>query len=190
MVRLSPIEIYDKEFRRGFFVKSYDPNEVDDFLDEVATEYEKLFLENERLSSQLEELETENKRFREMEKKIKNTMKAAQETAREKETTADNRASLIIEKAEMKSREILSKTRHEITKKYSQLEKLQEMGELFRIRFRSLLEAHLELLEREEQLEKEIGTKKEDLAPESMETGYDDLISWMEEDNLEEKDDS
>ncbi len=180
-MRLSPIEVYDREFKKGFHMRSYDPVEVDEFLDEVATDYEALYHENQRLSKKIKEMESDLSRYKKVEGKIKNKMKAAQETAEEKESQADYRARVIIEKAELKAREIVSNARHKMQEKYSQLEKMQELAELFRIRFRTLLEAHLELLENEDKLNLELDEQKAELEPELDKDELGDFMDWLDD---------
>ena len=44
---LTPMEIHDHQFKKSF--RGYNENEVDDFLDQVVVDFEKLMRENERL---------------------------------------------------------------------------------------------------------------------------------------------
>ncbi|MEF9921853.1 MAG: DivIVA domain-containing protein [Anaerovoracaceae bacterium] len=44
---ITPLDIENKEFARG--VRGYKEDEVDDFLDLVIIDYEKLLLENQKL---------------------------------------------------------------------------------------------------------------------------------------------
>ena len=47
---LTPIDIHNKEFKRSF--RGYNEDEIDDFLDQVVNDYEKLFRDNERLKEE------------------------------------------------------------------------------------------------------------------------------------------
>lgn len=51
---LTPLDIHNKEFRRSF--RGYNEDEIDDFLDQVVNDYEKLFRENDNLKEQVERL--------------------------------------------------------------------------------------------------------------------------------------
>ena len=53
-MKLTPLDIRHKEFKRG--MRGYADVEVDEFLDEVADEYERLFKENIDLSERVESL--------------------------------------------------------------------------------------------------------------------------------------
>ena len=43
-MRLTPMDIKNKEFKRA--MRGYNPDEVDEFLDEICEEYETVFKEN------------------------------------------------------------------------------------------------------------------------------------------------
>ena len=61
---LTPLDIHNKEFKRSF--RGYNEDEIDDFLDQVVNDYEKLFRENgaRRLLALLELLELLSRRMR------------------------------------------------------------------------------------------------------------------------------
>ena len=50
-MKLTPLDIRHKDFKRG--LRGYADSEVDEFLDEVADEFERLFKENIELSEQV-----------------------------------------------------------------------------------------------------------------------------------------
>jgi len=52
MQRLTPMEIFNKDFKVSF--RGYNINEVNDFLDLIIKNYEEVLKENEFLKSQLE----------------------------------------------------------------------------------------------------------------------------------------
>ena len=54
-MKLTPLDIRHREFKRG--MRGYHDAEVDEFLDEVADEYERLFKENIDLGERVESLE-------------------------------------------------------------------------------------------------------------------------------------
>ncbi len=91
---LTPMDIHNKDFKRSF--RGYNEDEIDDFLDQVVNDYEKLFRENERLKEDLARAQKDNDNFHEREKSINDTLQLAQKTA--EETTSHARKSA----AEMK----------------------------------------------------------------------------------------
>ncbi|MBQ3336893.1 MAG: DivIVA domain-containing protein [Selenomonadaceae bacterium] len=51
MYLLTPMDIHDHQFKKAF--RGYNENEVDDFLDKVVADFERLISDNERLKNQL-----------------------------------------------------------------------------------------------------------------------------------------
>ena len=78
---LTPMEIHDHQFKKAF--RGYNEYEVDDFLDRVVADFEKLLRENERLKNQLSTNEQELDHYRKLEKTMNDTLLVAQRTADE-----------------------------------------------------------------------------------------------------------
>lgn len=76
---LTPMDIHDHQFKKSF--RGYSENEVDDFLDKIVVDFEKLLKEVERLKTQLYANEKELDKYRELEKTMNNTLMMAQRTA-------------------------------------------------------------------------------------------------------------
>ena len=55
MKRLTPMDIYNKDFKHSF--RGYDIDEVNEFLDLVIKNFEELIEENERLKEQLRKVQ-------------------------------------------------------------------------------------------------------------------------------------
>ena len=83
---LTPMDIHNKDFKRSF--RGYDEDEIDDFLDQVVNDYEKLFWENDRLKEDLERAKKDNEQYQQLEKNLKDTLLVAQKTAEEVTTNA------------------------------------------------------------------------------------------------------
>lgn len=78
---LTPMEIHDHQFKKAF--RGYNEYEVDDFLDKIVADFEKLLRENERLKNQLSTNEQELDHYRKLEKTMNDTLLVAQRTADE-----------------------------------------------------------------------------------------------------------
>ena len=103
LVALTPMDIHSKEFNKSF--RGYKEDEVDQFLDEIVVDFEKLYKENIELKEKLNNLIDQVNQFRSMEKALKETLVTAQKTADEVITVAQKKSELIIE-AEEKARQI------------------------------------------------------------------------------------
>ena len=78
---LTPIDIHNKEFRRSF--RGYSESDVDDFLDQVVNDYEKLYRDNESLREQIARSEKDVEQYKRLEKNLQDTLLVAQRTADE-----------------------------------------------------------------------------------------------------------
>ncbi len=94
---LTPMDIHDHQFKKSF--RGYSENEVDDFLDKVVVDFERLINENERLKNQLYSTETELEKYRGLEKTMNDTLIVAQRTADEVISAAKKNADLLKEQA-------------------------------------------------------------------------------------------
>lgn len=176
---LTPLDIHKKEFRRVF--RGYDEEQVDSFLDQVIMDYEKLYRDNQQLKEQLERAEGSMAQYQEMEEVLKNTLVMAQKNAEELRENTEKEVQIMMEKAqekayrtvnraEQEAREILARAEQQANKMVSEAEKrvrqlldryeeIEKQVQVFRIKFKSLLEAELQLLEQEEELFGERVTK-------------------------------
>ena len=89
---LTPMDIHNKEFKHSF--RGYNEDEIDEFLDQVVNDYEKLFRENDKLKEEVARLQKESDSYQEREKSINDTLLLAQKTAQEvtdnaRQTAAD-----------------------------------------------------------------------------------------------------
>jgi len=57
LLRITPLDIYQQEFKR--VLRGLDPDEVEDFLERVADDYEQVLRENAALKKQVESLESQ-----------------------------------------------------------------------------------------------------------------------------------
>ncbi|TLF30998.1 DivIVA domain-containing protein, partial [Microbacterium sp. 5K110] len=55
---LTPDDVVTKQFQHVRFKEGFDPDEVDDFLDEIVVEWRKTIAENEELKAKLAALES------------------------------------------------------------------------------------------------------------------------------------
>ena len=66
---LTPMDIHNKDFKRSF--RGYNEDEIDDFLDKVVNDYEKLFRENDRLKEELARAKKDNEQYQQLEQNLK-----------------------------------------------------------------------------------------------------------------------
>ena len=84
------MDIHNKDFKRSF--RGYNEDEIDDFLDQVVNDYEKLFRDNDRLKEELERARKDNEQYQQLEQNLKDTLLVAQKTAEEVTSNARQNA--------------------------------------------------------------------------------------------------
>lgn len=103
---LTPLDIHNKEFTRGF--RGYDEDEVNDFLDHVIKDYEKVIREKKALEDKLYEMEEKLSHFTNIEETLNRSILVAQESADEVKSNANKEAKLIIKEAEKNADRIIN----------------------------------------------------------------------------------
>lgn len=88
---LTPMDIQNKDFKRAT-IRGYKEDEVEEFLDRVAADYERLYRENDKLKEQASMNEKEIAQFRRLEKNLQDTLMVAQKTAEEVISSAKKNA--------------------------------------------------------------------------------------------------
>jgi len=139
-MKLTPLDIRHKEFKRG--MRGYVDGEVDEFLDEVADEFERLFKENIELSERTEGLQEKLDQYRNLEETLQNTLVAAQRSAEELKANAQKEAQLMLSEAELKAREMVNQSYADKQTVEKQIVVLKAAEEDFRFKFRSLLDGY------------------------------------------------
>ena len=148
---LTPLEIDNKTFPRVF--KGYNETEVDDFLDQVTDDYEKIYRENAELRDAIEECNKELERYKNVEQTLQNTLVMAQTTADDIKATAQSRAEQIIRDAQSEARrssEEIAKEEFEIRKR---TEELKRQFGVYKAKMEALLISQLELLQEDKDSE-------------------------------------
>jgi cell division initiation protein len=142
---LSPLDIHNKEFSRAF--RGYDEDEVDDFLERIIQDYEALIRQNKDLEEKLDQYAERLRHFTNIEESLGKSILVAQETAEEVKANARKEAQLILKEAEKNADRIISEALAKSRKIAMEIEEVQKHAAIFRARFRSLIQAQLEMLE-------------------------------------------
>jgi len=141
---ITPLDIENKKFSKK--INGYNADEVDEFLDEITVEYEKLYKENATLKSSAEELNTDVGKYKNIESSLQNTLLMAQKTADEIQGAAKQQAENIIKEAELKAKAIGEETASALTAKEKSLIEMKKQFDVYKAKMESLLIAQLELL--------------------------------------------
>ena len=141
---LTPLDIENKKFGRS--LKGYNVSEVDDFLDELTIEYERLYKENAELKTQVENDKKDLEHYRSVEHTLQNTLVMAQTTAEDIKKMAQGQADQIVQDAQLQARkqtEELSRQEFELRVK---IEETKKKFDMYKAKMEALLISQLELL--------------------------------------------
>lgn len=142
---ITPLDIENKKFAKQM-VNGYSVDEVDDFLDDLTVEYEKLFKENSEYKSQVEKLKDDMEHYKAIETTLQSTLVMAQTTAEEVKEIAKQQAEQIINDAKSTAQREVNDLTNEIILKKKELEDIQKQFDVYKAKMESLLISQLELL--------------------------------------------
>lgn len=146
---ITPNEISNKEFKKAF--RGYDIDEVDEFLDQIIEDYEKLYKECMDQKEKIVTLNEKLEQYSNIETTLQSTLLLAQGAADQAKESAKKEAELIIKNAQEQATEIINKAQQNVLQINKEYEILKKEYNMFKSRFKALLEAQLETLEKSEQ---------------------------------------
>ena len=142
---LTPMDIHNKTFSKG--LRGYAQEEVEQFLEEVVNDYEKIYREHREMEEETDMLRTKLKNYETMETTMTSTLMMAQETAENVKVNARKEAELIIAKAETEKEQMLRDTADSLRSAQEQYNQIMADISVFRAKLRSLLESQLALVD-------------------------------------------
>lgn len=142
---ITPLDIENKKFSKQM-MNGYSVDEVDDFLDDLTVEYEKMFKDNAEFKAQIERLNEDVARYKAIEGTLQSTLIMAQSTADEVKEVATKQAEQIIAEAKMTAEKEVDELNHQIDMKQKELDDVQKQFDVYKAKMESLLISQLELL--------------------------------------------
>lgn len=142
---ITPSDIENKQFARA--KKGYDPDEVDDFLDLVILDMEKLIRENKQLKEELGKAHVQVDKHMNTETTVYETLEAAKSLMNDIAASAERRAEILLKNAEMEASIITKEAKESVSKLTEEGNRLRTRVEMLKGRYKNLLEAELERLD-------------------------------------------
>lgn len=142
---LTPLDIENKKFSKQM-MNGYSVEEVDDFLDELTEDYEKLYKEVAESKNKMEELQENVEKYKGIESTLQNTLVMAQLAADDIKKAAQKEADKILLEAQGDARQTARALDQDIMIKKKTLEDLEKQLDVYRAKMESLLISQLELL--------------------------------------------
>ena len=141
----TPLDIENKKFSKQM-MNGYSVEEVDDFLDELTVDYEKIYKQTTESNTKIESLMQELQKYKNIESTLQNTLIMAQSTADEIKKVAKQEADQLIREAQGKAKEATMEIEKDIAIKTKELDDLQKQFDVYKAKMESLLISQLELL--------------------------------------------
>ncbi len=142
---LTPLDIENKKFSKQM-MSGYSVDEVDEYLDEITADYEKLYKESAEAKNKIEDMQEDMAKYKNIENTLNNTLIMAQTAADDVKNLAKQQAEAILNEAQANAKQAVAELEQDIVMKQKELEELQKQFDVYKAKMESLLISQLELL--------------------------------------------
>ena len=144
----TPSEIKNKTFTQ---VKSgFEPKEVEDYLEQLSNEIERLKEDKAQLEKVIEDKETNIQSYKDVHQSVSDALIQAKHAGEETKAAATKEAEATVAKAKAEADKIVNDGVEKARRLSFQTEDMKRQSKIFRSRFRMLVEAQLDLLKSED----------------------------------------
>ena len=140
----TPIELENLEFKSAPL--GYNKNEVDDFVEAISEDYEKLYKENIALKDKNNLLADAIKEYKAMETALRDTVVSAHSISDDIKKNAYKEAENIVIEAKNKADEMKNEAVKILTEAEAKANELKQEYGLYKAKMKSFIQAQLELL--------------------------------------------
>ncbi len=141
---LTPLEIHNKEFARGF--RGYSEDEVNEFLNQIIKDYETFIQQRKILENKNDELQQKLNKFSGIKDSLNKSIIIAQEAADTLKRNAQSEATLIIREAEKNADRVVSEALDKTNKITLEHENLKNQVNVYRSKFKIMVESQLKMI--------------------------------------------
>ncbi len=140
---LSFTEIREKQFKTGL---GYDKKDVEQFLNDLSSEFESIQQENTNLKNKLNEANESLAYYKSIEKTLQKALILAEKTSQDTRATALREADAIELDAKTKANQLLQEAKRQLELYEHKILNLMQQYDVYKIHFENLLHAQIELL--------------------------------------------
>ena len=144
-MKFTPLDIRQKRFDTSF--RGYAARDVQGFLELLALEFEEVVKQNIALKEELKRTQVELERHLERERALQQTLVTAQKVSEDLRDAAKKEAEVLIAEAELQSEKIVHAAHQKLVQVVDDINELKRQRSRFDSEVRSLVTAHLKLLE-------------------------------------------
>lgn len=145
---IMPIDIDKKEFSRD--KKGYNSREVDEFLDIIVADYEKVLNDNRSMAHKIKALEKQLEEAQKDDNAMVETLETAKKLMADISASAERRAELMMRDAELEAENMLLDAKVNVRKLTDEHEVLSKKVRRLKENFRKMLQSELEGLDRDD----------------------------------------
>ena len=145
---ITPNDIHNKDFSTKF--KGFDPEEVNDFLEEVKKELETLIRDNKDLEKRVKFNEEKVEYFNSIQETLNKSILVAQEAADRLRENARKDAEIIVFEAEKAAQAMLREAAEKATEIHRDTDLIKKETRIFRQRLQILTQTQLDMIKNEE----------------------------------------
>lgn len=98
---ITPMDIHNKTFSKS--LRGYSEEEVNDFLQQIVTDYEQIYREHREMEEQMDQMKTKLANYEKISETMANTLDLAKETAERVKTNAKKNADILVANAHAES---------------------------------------------------------------------------------------
>ena len=144
-MRITPLDIQQKRFSRA--MRGYDRDEVEAFLQLVASGFEDLVKELNSLREELARRDEQIAGHRELERALQETLVTAQRAADDIRDSARREGEIAIGEAELQAEKIVQDARQRFLRIVDDIQEMKRLRLQFETQLRSLVESHAKLID-------------------------------------------
>lgn len=144
-MKIAPIDIAHKTFARK--VMGLDPDEVMDFMRDVADQMEEIIRERNALKEALRQKEVALMDYKERDQTLQSTIQTAAKMSDGIRADAEREAKLILNDAQQKSEMILKDSRDQLKRVYQEIADLKRLRMQFEVNLRTICQSHIAMID-------------------------------------------
>ena len=142
---LTPLDIENKTFNKQI-MSGYNVDEVQNFMNELLRDYEKLYKENIEYKDKIDMLNQGIQHYKSIEDTLQNALVIAQGTAESVKQNAKAEADNIIKEAELNALKSVDDINKQVVEKRLQLDETKKQFDVYKAKMEALLISQLEIL--------------------------------------------
>jgi len=146
-MKITPMDIEQQQFGRSF--RGYNEEEVDNFLDRIAKDYEEVLNENIKLKEETERLKSRMEEYSKMDETLRSALVNAQQSASNIKENVQKEAQVMIENAKIEAESIKQQAKQEIYDINNEIEALKKRKYLLLEKLKNTLKLHVRMLNEE-----------------------------------------